>query len=163
MTLQGVTYTEKADAGQMLLALCKENPLSKPTEIGSYRGFKLEVYYDPVNSNYCLNLCGKSRHKVELGSDAFGNLTRIENELSRLPAMLTAAKTRKEEIVTQLKNAKVEVKKPFAFEEELKEKTDRLNALNIELNLNEKAPSALDTEPEQGDEPPERKNKDLER
>lgn len=54
----------------MLLALCKENPLSKPTEIGSYRGFKLEVYYDPVNSNYCLNLCGKSRHKVELGSDA---------------------------------------------------------------------------------------------
>ena len=72
MTLQGVTYTEKADAGQMLLALCKENPLSKPTEIGSYRGFKLEVYYDPVNSNYCLNLCGKSRHKVELGSDALG-------------------------------------------------------------------------------------------
>lgn len=163
MTLQGVTYTEKADAGQMLLALCKENPLSKPTEIGSYRGFKLEVYYDPVNSNYCLNLCGKSRHKVELGSDALGNLTRIENELSRLPAMLTAAKTRKEESVTQLENAKVEVKKPFAFEEELKEKTDRLNALNIELNLDEKDPSAIDTEPEQGDEPPERKNKDLER
>ena len=163
MTLQGVTYTEKADAGQMLLALCKENPLSKPTEIGSYRGFKLEVYYDPVNSNYCLNLCGKSRHKVELGSDALGNLTRIENELSRLPAMLTAAKTRKEEIVTQLENAKVEVKKPFAFEEELKEKTDRLNALNIELNLNEKDPSAIDTEPEQDNELPERKNKDLER
>lgn len=163
MTLQGVTYTEKADAGQMMLAVCKEHPLSQPTEIGSYRGFKLEVYYDPVNSNYCLNLCGKSRHKVELGSDAFGNLTRIENELSRLPAMLTAAKTRKEEIVTQLKNAKVEVKKPFAFEEELKEKTDRLNALNIELNLNEKDPSAIDTEPEQGNELPERKNKDLER
>ena len=163
MTLKGVTYTEKADAGQMLLALCKENPLSKPTEIGSYRGFKLEVYYDPVNSNYCLNLCGKSRHKVELGSYALGNLTRIENELSRLPAMLTAAKTRKEEIVTQLENAKVEVKKPFAFEEELKEKTDRLNALNIELNLNEKDPSAIDTEPEQDNELPERKNKDLER
>ena len=163
MTLQGVTYTEKADAGQMLLALCKENPQSKPAEIGSYRGFKLEVYYDPVNSNYCLNLCGKSRHKVELGSDALGNLTRIENELSRLPVMLTAAKTRKEEIVTQLENAKVEVKKPFAFEEELKEKTDRLNALNIELNLNEKDPSAIDTEPEQGNELPERKNKDLER
>ena len=72
MTLQGVTYTEKADAGQMMLAVCKEHPLSQPTEIGSYRGFKLEVYYDPVNSNYCLNLCGKSRHKVELGSDAFG-------------------------------------------------------------------------------------------
>ena len=163
MTLQGVTYTEKADAGQMLLAICKEHPLSQPTEIGSYRGFKLEIYYDTINSHYCLNLCGKCRHKVELGSDALGNLTRIENELSKLPAKLTAAKTRKEETISQLENAKVEVKKPFAFEEELKEKTDRLNALNIELNLDEKDTSALDTEPEQGDEPPERKNKDLER
>lgn len=163
MTLQGITYTEKADAGQMLLALCKEYPQSKPAEIGSYRGFKLEVYYDSVNSSYCLNLCGKSRHKVELGTDALGNLTRIENELSKLPAKLDAAKTRKEETVAQLENAKVEVKKPFAFEEELKKKSDRLNALNIELNLNEKDPSAIDTEPEQGDEPPERKNKDLER
>ena len=163
MTLQGVTYNEKADAGQMLLALCKENPQSKPAEIGCYRGFKLEAYYDPVNSTYCLNLCGKSRHKVELGSDALGNLTRIENELSRLPVMLTAAKTRKEEIVAQLENAKVEVEKPFAFEEELKEKNDRLNALNIELNLNEKDPSAIDTEPEQGDEPPERKCANRER
>lgn len=163
MTLQGVTYTEKVDAGQMLLAVCKEHPLSQPTEIGSYRGFKLEVYYDTINSNYCLNLCGKCRHKVELGSDALGNLTRIENELSKFPAKLTAAKTRKEETVAQLENAKVEVEKPFAFEEELKEKTDRLNALNIELNLDEKDTSALDTEPEQGNEPPERKNKDLER
>lgn len=163
MTLQGVTYTEKADAGQMLLAICKEHPLSQPTEIGSYRGFKLEVYYDTINSHYCLNLCGKCRHKVDLGSDALGNLTRIENELSKLPAKLEAAKTRKEETGAQLDNAKVEVEKPFAFEEELKEKTDRLNALNIELNLNEKDPSAIDSEPEQGDEPPERKNKDLER
>ena len=163
MTLQGVTYTEKADAGQMLLAICKEHPLSQPTEIGSYRGFQLEVYYDTINSHYCLNLCGKCRHKVELGSDALGNLTRIENELSKLPVKLEAAKTRKEETVAQLENAKVEVEKPFAFEEELKEKTDRLNALNIELNLDEKDPSAIDTEPEQGDEPPERKNKNLER
>ena len=163
MTLQGITYAEKADAGQMLLAICKEYPQSKPTEIGCYRGFRLEVYYDPVNSTYCLNLCGKSKHKVSLGSDALGNLTRIENELSKLPAKLEAAKTSKAETIAQLENAKVEVKKPFAFEDELKEKTDRLNALNIELNLNEKDPSAIDTEPEQSDEPPERKSAILER
>ena len=163
MTLQGISYTEKADAGQMLLAVCKEHPLSQPTEIGSYRGFKLEVYYDTINSHFCLNLCGKARHKVELGSDALGNLTRIENEIAKIPAKLEAAKTRKEETISQLENAKVEVKKPFAFEEELKEKTDRLNALNIELNLDEKDPSAIDTEPEQGDELPEKKSRDLER
>lgn len=163
MTLQGVTYTEKADAGQMLLAICKEYPLSQPSEIGSYRGFKLEVYYDTVNATYCLNLCEKAKHRVELGSDALGNLTRIENELAKLPARLEATKTKKAETISQLENAKVEVQKPFAFEEELKEKTDRLNALNIELNLDEKAPSAIDTEPEQGDGLPERKSRDMER
>lgn len=157
MTLKGVTYTEKADAGEMLLAVCKENPLANPVEVGSYRGFRLEVFYDTVNTHYCLYLCGKTRHKVELGSDALGNLTRIENELAKLPAKLEATKTRKAEILEQLANAKSEVQKPFAFEDELKEKTDRLNALNIELNLDEKDTPVLDTEPEQSDEPPERK------
>ena len=157
MTLTGVTYTEKADAGEMLLAICKDYPMSAPTEIGSYRGFRMEIYYDTVNAHYCMNLCGKAKHKVDLGADAFGNLTRIENELSKLPARLEAAKTKKVETIVQLETAKEEIKKPFAFEDELKEKTERLNALNIELNLNEKDTSVMDTEPEQTEEQPERK------
>ncbi|MCM1231800.1 MAG: N-6 DNA methylase [Ruminococcus flavefaciens] len=163
MTLQGITYTEKADAGQMLLAACKENLMSNPVEIGSYRGFRMEVYYDSFNTHYCLNLCGKAKHKVELGSDALGNLTRIENEIAKLPARLEAAKTRQAETTEQLANAKTELAKPFAFENELKEKTERLNALNIELNLNEKDSSVVDAEPEQDDEPPEKKCANRER
>ena len=157
MTLKGMTYTEKADAGEMLLAICKDYPMSAPTEIGSYRGFRMEIYYDTVNAHYCMNLCGKAKHKVDLGADALGNLTRIENELSKLPARLEAAKTKKAETIAQLETAKEEIKKPFAFEDELKEKTERLNALNIELNLNEKDTSVMDTEPEQAEEQPERK------
>lgn len=157
MTLKGVTYTEKADAGEMLLAICKDYPMSAPTEIGSYRGFRMEIYYDTVNAHYCMNLCGKAKHKVDLGADAIGNLTRIENELSKLPARLEAAKTKKVETIAQLEIAKEEIKKPFAFEDELKEKTERLNTLNIELNLNEKDTSVMDTEPEQTEEQPERK------
>ena len=157
MTLKGVTYTEKADAGEMLLAICKDYPMSAPTEIGSYRGFRMEIYYDTVNAHYCMNLCGKAKHKVDLGADALGNLTRIENELSKLPVRLEAAKTKKAETIAQLETAKEEIKKPFAFEDELKEKTERLNALNIELNLNEKDTSVMDTEPEQTEEQPERK------
>ena len=157
MTLTGVTYTEKADAGEMLLAICKDYPMSAPTEIGSYRGFRMEIYYDTVNAHYCMNLCGKAKHKVDLGADALGNLSRIENELSKLPARLEAAKTKKAETIAQLETAKEEIKKPFAFEDELKEKTERLNALNIELNLNEKDTSVMDTEPEQTEEQPERK------
>lgn len=157
MTLKGMTYTEKADAGEMLLAICKDYSMSAPTEIGSYRGFRMEIYYDTVNAHYCMNLCGKAKHKVDLGADALGNLTRIENELSKLPARLEAAKTKKAETIVQLETAKEEIKKPFAFEDELKEKTERLNALNIELNLNEKDTSVMDTEPEQTEEQPERK------
>ena len=163
MTLNGVTYKEKADAGGMLLAICKENPLSQPIQIGSYRGFQMEVFYDTVNAHYCLNLCGMRKYKVDLGTDALGNLTRIENEIAKIPARLEAAKTRKEETIAQLETAKEEVKKPFAFEDELKEKTERLNALNIELNLNEKHNAVIDDEPEQNDEQPEKKSTDRER
>ena len=163
MTLRGIKYTEKAAAGEMLIAICKEYPLSAPTEIGSYRGFKMEVFYDTVNAHYCLNLCGKAKYKVDLGSDPLGNLTRIENEFAKLPARLEAAKTKRTETISQFETAKVEVQKPFAFEDELKEKSERLNALNIELNLDQKDPAVLDAEPEQSDEPPERKCENRER
>ena len=103
------------------------------------------------------------KYKVDLGTDALGNLTRIENEIAKIPARLEAAKTRKEETTAQLETAKEEVKKPFAFEKELKEKTERLNALNIELNLNEKDKTVIDDEPEQNDGQPEKKCTDRER
>lgn len=163
MTLKGMAYSKKADAGEMLLAICKEYPLSAPIEIGSYRGFRMEVFYDTVNAHYCLNLCGMRKYRVDLGLDALGNLTRIENELAKLPARLEAAKTKKAETIAQLETAKVEVAKPFAFEDELKEKTKRLNALNIELNLNEKDAPIIDDEPEQSEETPEKKNAARER
>ena len=163
MTIKGVTFTEKAAAGEMLLAVCKENTLANPVEIGSYRGFRMEVYYDTLNTHYCLNLCGKAKHKVELGSDALGNLTRIENELAKIPVKLEVAKTKRTETIEQLQTAKAEVEKPFAFEDELREKTERLNTLNIELNLNEKDRSVMDTEPDQSEEQPERKCANRER
>lgn len=108
-------------------------------------------------------MCGTGKYKVELGFDALGNITRIENELGKIPARLEAAKTRKAETLEQLANAKTEVQKPFAFENELKEKNDRLNALNIELNLDEKDTSVMDTELEQTEEQPEKRIQDRER
>ena len=163
MTLRGISYNGKAAAGEMLLAICKEYPLSAPIEIGSYRGFKMEIFYDTVGTHYCLNLCGQAKYKVELGSDPLGNLTRIENELAKLPARLEAAKTKRTETIAQLETAKAEVQKTFAFEEELKEKSERLNALNIELNLDKKDPAVLDAEPEETEEQPERKCANRER
>ena len=122
-----------------------------------------EDVYATLNTHYCLNLCGKAKHKVELGSDALGNLTRIENELAKIPVKLEVAKTKLTETIEQLQTAKAEVEKPFAFEDELREKTERLNALNIELNLSEKDRSVMDTEPDQSEEQPERKCANRER
>lgn len=87
----------------------------------------------------------------------------IENELAKLPARLEAAQIKLAETIEQLETAKVEVQKPFTFEEELKEKSERLNALNIELNLDKKDPAVLDAEPEETEEQPERKCANRER
>jgi len=163
MTIGGEIFTEKADAGGRLLAVCKETTSPKPVTIGSYRGFRMEVYYDTLYTEYRLNLCGKMKHQVSLGSDVFGNLTRIENELSKIPAKLEAAKVKRTETITQMENAKIEIEKPFAFEDELKTKSERLNTLNIELNLDKKEPAALDSEPEQTDELPAKKCANRER
>ena len=53
---------------------------------------------------------------------------------------------------TQLQNAKIEVAKPFHKEEELKEKTTRLNELNIILNMDKKDEMILDSEPQEQEE-----------
>ena len=163
MTLNGVIYTEKADAGEMLLAICREDALSQPAEIGSYRGFRIKAFYDTVYRHYYLNLCGAGKYQVELGHDVFGNLSRIENELARIPEKLETAKTKKTELEKQLETAKEELKKPFAFEDELREKTERLNALNIALNLNKKDTTVIDAEPEDREEIPEKKSMGRER
>lgn len=63
----------------------------------------------------------------------------------------------------QLETAKIELEKPFVFEDELKENSERLNALNIGLNLDQKDPDVLDAELEQSEEPPERKYASRER
>ena len=162
MTLNGVTCTKKTDAGEMLLAVCKENALSQTTGIGSYRGFQLEAFYDPVNRHFCLDLCGAGKHGVDLGPDAAGNLVCIDHVLEKIPAELEEARTKRAEITVQFENAKEEVKKPFAYEEALREKTERLNALNIELNLSEKDTPVMDTEPEQEGERPGKKKEDRE-
>ena len=80
----------------------------------------------------------------------------MKTSCQNFPPGLEAAKNQKGGNFAQLETAKEEIKKPCAFEDELKEKTERLNALNIELNLNEKDTSVMDTEPEQTEEQPER-------
>ena len=138
MVIKGVEYTEKVDAGKMLMSAFQENPTSHPVEIGSYKGFKMESYYDVLNQEYRLNLCGSLKHTVTLGGDGSGNITRIENELERFQLKLDVAKGKREENLSQMENAKVEMQKPFAYEEELMEKEKKLEKINRSLNSGRK-------------------------
>lgn len=158
MVLRGMTFTEKSDAGIMLLDTCKKCKGSPNAEIGSYRGFKMELYYEPFSSEYQIYLCGAMKRKVVLGSDPFGNITRIENEIAKFPKELEAYQAGLAETQKQLEVAKVELQQPFAQEDELKQKEKRLAELNIELNPDKKDRVIAADEAEQEEQQPRERN-----
>lgn len=83
-------------------------------------------------------MVGQLRHTVALGTDVFGNLQRMDNALETLPVKKNSCHDKLEELQNQLETAKVEVERPFPREDELRQKTARLEELNALLNMDEK-------------------------
>ena len=139
MTVNGKVYTDKKEAANALLESCRTMRLDqKEKSVGSYRGFDMSVSFDSHKSVFEIHLKSALTHKVEIGKDAFGNLTRIENALDNLPRQLETAKTKLSETEYNLKTAKEEAVKPFPQLEELREKETKLEQLNKELSSDEK-------------------------
>ena len=138
MEIRGDRLTDKENAGAALLDTCKEVKGKDPVQIGSYRGFTMSVAFDSMWKTYTLTLKGKMTHRVELGSDARGNLVRIENALDKMPERLRSVQDQLENLYNQQAAAKAEVGKPFPQEQELAAKTARLIELDMELNLDGK-------------------------
>ena len=138
MEIRGDRLTDKENAGAALLDTCKEVKGKDPVQIGSYRGFTMSVAFDSMWKTYTLTLKGKMTHRVELGSDARGNLVRIENALDKMPERLRSVQEQLENLYNQQAAAKAEVGKPFPQEQELAAKTARLIELDMELNLDGK-------------------------
>lgn len=136
MTVLGVPYFEKSKAGLAIINACKTiNSSADTINLGEYRGFKTEICFDSFSRIYRFILKGKISHSVDLGTDANGNIVRIDNAIKDMPSRLTMCKTELENTMLQFENAKAEVEKPFAFEGELKQKSTRLDELNTQLNL----------------------------
>ena len=155
MVVYDHAYTEKKDAGTAILEACKAMTSPEAVAIGSYRGFSMELSFDTLWREYHLTLCHKLRHTVTLGTDTYGNIQRIDNALDGLESRLKDCIAALDNTRVQLENAKVEVEKPFAQEEELATKSARLEELNALLNMDEKdnelaEPSAEEVE-EQND------------
>ena len=148
MVVEDVCYSEKKAAGTAILAACKAMTSPEPKEIGSYRGFKLELSFETFEKQYVLSLVGALRHSVPLGADIFGNISRIDNIISSLPDKLADCKERLSDTRKQLKNAKSEIERPFPQEEELSKKNERLAALNALLDMNHTENEIADGEAE---------------
>ena len=138
MEIRGDRLTDKENAGAALLDTCKEVKGNDPVQIGTYRGFTMSVAFDSMWKTYTLTLKGRMTHRVELGSDARGNLVRIENALDKMPERLRSVQEQLENLYNQQAAAKTEVGKPFPQEQELAAKTARLIELDMELNLDGK-------------------------
>ena len=133
--VRGDTLTDKENAGAALLDACKEVKNSEPVQIGSYRGFAMSVTFDAFQKEYTLLLKGQMTHRVTLGADPRGNLTRIDNALAQMPQRLEAMKNQLDNLYQQQTAAKAEVGKTFPQEQELRDKSARLLELDAELNI----------------------------
>lgn len=135
MEIMGKHYAEKADAGEIILAACKETKSADPVPLGSYRGFQMELSYDSFRSEFDIVLKGAMSHRVALGTDARGNITRLDNALSGIPERLERAKEQLTNLYNQQEAAKAELGKPFPQEAELAAKSQRLAELDAALNM----------------------------
>lgn len=137
MTVAGKNYTEKADAGKAILEACKQYKGGDKTSLGEYRGLAMQLSYDSFNNEHVITFKGASKHHVALGSDARGNITRIDNALAGISEKIAESEQKLEALQMQMANASAELGKPFPQEKELQEKTARLAELDALLNMDE--------------------------
>lgn len=160
--VQGVFFSERVDAGQKIIEACTKMTSPDPIPLGKYRGFDLELLFEAFEKVYQVKVKGDSSRTISLGTDAAGNITRIDNAIEKIPERLELQRQELESVEKQLATAQKEVEKPFDKEQELTEKTERLSVLNGLLNVDKKQNEIVDGEIDEV-EPPARKDKERER
>ena len=162
MIVNGVRYAEKADAGQAIIDVCKTLPDSNIYPLGEYRGFKMEVHYEPFSHQHRVEIKGTISHQGVLGSDPLGNITRIDNVIDGLEKVLENEKAELSNTQKQLEIAKEQLRKPFSREDELKQKEARLSELNALLNVDKKENEIVNDDNEIVNDFPQRSEVDRE-
>lgn len=150
-------YTEKKEAGQAIIEACKAMKSPEPVPLGTYRGLSMELFYSSVGQEFVIALHGKGTYKVPLGTDIYGNITRLDNKMNELPDNLTRSREQLETAKSQLETAKAEAQKEFPQEKELAEKVARLGELNVLLDMDKKDRIVMEEEPEEGEAETEQK------
>lgn len=139
MTIGGIEYTDRKEAGTAILAACSNlKAVNTGGTIGEYAGFTLKAQFDSFTQQFRLSIKGKTTHTIEVGPDPAGNVTRINNVLTGLEKNLTSSQQRLESLHEKIESAKAELLRPFPQEEELNQKQARLHEVNALLDMDEK-------------------------
>ena len=146
MEIEGTVYAEKKSAGFAILEACRAMKRPDPVPLGRYRGFDMELYFDPLIREYKITLIGSLRHTATLGTDLYGNIQRLDNTLESLPTRLQATQDRLANTRQQLEEAKAAVDKPFPYEKDLTTKSARLAELNALLDMERLENEIVDNE-----------------
>ena len=162
MEVNGVFYSEKAEAGKAIIEACKLMSSPEPIYLGKYRDFDMELSFDTLERTYMIKIKGSTSRNVFLGEDSYGNITRIDNGVEKFSEALSFAENELANTKAQFETAKTEVEKPFAQDEELKTKLARLDELNILLNMDKTENEIVGGEPDESEVPPEKKVKEYE-
>ena len=153
MEVNGTRFTEKSEAGEAILAVCKANQSLEPVPLGSYRGFKMVLIFDSFQKEYQVLLKGEMTHRVPIGTSAAGNILRLDNALAGIPARLEKAEQQLDSLRSQQEAAQAKLGKPFPQEAELAEKSARLAELDALLNMDDRGKDDPDREKQRKSRP----------
>lgn len=141
ITILGTDYTDRKEAakafGKAVALTKKEENRHKSLYIGEYCGFSIEL----INNDYFLSdidakISASAKYTIELGSAGSNSycLKKIEHSLSNLDKILQSQKEQLNKLDIDYESANDMLSKPFEFEEELRQKSERLEQVTDELN-----------------------------
>jgi hypothetical protein len=137
--IDGKTYDERVKAGEQLLLMAKLNDLvvnCEPLLVGEFRGLHLLLVLNAFKQLELL-VKGDNTYSTPLGDSFLGGITRLENVVEKIPAVLMNMEQKLADTQTQLEEARKEVQKPFEFEQRLNEYSARQAEINTRLEFKE--------------------------
>lgn len=134
ITVGNARFVERTDGGTVLLQAVSGYKKGETTRIGSFKGFELLVEKNYIGVNFMV-LRGRTDYKAELSTSPVGNMVKLENLCESISSGIGELEKRIDQYERDMEQSRQEYEKPFMQEEELKEKTARLNELNVQLDL----------------------------
>ena len=132
-----ISYSERVDGGTAYLSAVSAVKMGETATIGTYRGFELMVEKNFMGTDYMV-LRGRTDYKAELSTSPVGCMVKLENLFNGMQGNIEFVEKKLEEYQRDMEQAKLEYEKPFQYETELREKLARQNALNAQLDLENK-------------------------